>query len=487
MMRKLFITPAETPDDLICRVLWIPNSQDWLAVVNAAVLALSQWWQYERLHETDLTLQEAAEQGRLMYERYLAQGGECVGDCDKLLLCLDEQDVQDKLIDVLNGAGFAGGAAAGQPYPLSNADTTIASALEGGCSASDRYGLCYFLVGAVHQSALDLLDKIQVLVDIAEVSAQIVASIPILGNFAAAAVKIAQYTLTYVIGVYDAAYDESIREQLACLYYCQMAGQCEITVGQIYQIYRDIMEPYSPPPPTTSHIVEFAEWIYTLALTTDLDIVAALHLLIFEVWRRGGSFVGKQVRTLQIAAELSTPISVPEGCECLEEWCYEWDLTEGDGGLVLFDIATYPGTQEVGVYTSGVGWEDTRASYGTTSARGLAVRKTFSLVTITRAQMVFDCSVATKLCSNDVFYMGRMIAKNGSTTIADNYEPDNMGTVTDELVELVVGQGVTELEFIPGVCGGGSCSSGDRGGSQTLKLVRLYGVGTNPFGTDNCT
>lgn len=77
MVKRLFLTPPATPDETIARCLVIPASQQWLGVINAALLLLSQEWNWEQVHETDLTPAEAASRAMRIYEEYLLGAGAC--------------------------------------------------------------------------------------------------------------------------------------------------------------------------------------------------------------------------------------------------------------------------------------------------------------------------------------------------------------------------------------------------------------------------
>jgi len=70
MVRKLFIAPPDIPDDTVTRCLVIPYSQEWLGVINAALLLITEYWNYEQLYDTDLTPEQAATAGLLIYEQY---------------------------------------------------------------------------------------------------------------------------------------------------------------------------------------------------------------------------------------------------------------------------------------------------------------------------------------------------------------------------------------------------------------------------------
>jgi len=71
MVRKLFICPPDFGVSEQCRVLSIPNTQQWLGIFNAALLTLTNVYNYEQLNETDLTPEQCAERAMSIYVSYL--------------------------------------------------------------------------------------------------------------------------------------------------------------------------------------------------------------------------------------------------------------------------------------------------------------------------------------------------------------------------------------------------------------------------------
>lgn len=93
-----YLTPETLPADTICRVLFIPNSTDWLAQVIGAVQALT--FDYNWTPYGAVTPEEAAEAMGVMFDRLCLNEGVCrmVGelvlwagsgapDATNLLLC----------------------------------------------------------------------------------------------------------------------------------------------------------------------------------------------------------------------------------------------------------------------------------------------------------------------------------------------------------------------------------------------------------------
>lgn len=58
MSRKLFQTPPDTPSEIQCRTLQIPSSKEWLGIINSALLLMVNQYEWEQVHETDLSIDE---------------------------------------------------------------------------------------------------------------------------------------------------------------------------------------------------------------------------------------------------------------------------------------------------------------------------------------------------------------------------------------------------------------------------------------------
>jgi len=58
MSRKLYQTPPDLPESVVCRTLLIPNSKEWLGIFNSAVLTLLNTYNWEQVNDTDLSIDD---------------------------------------------------------------------------------------------------------------------------------------------------------------------------------------------------------------------------------------------------------------------------------------------------------------------------------------------------------------------------------------------------------------------------------------------
>lgn len=99
-----------------------------------------------------------------------------------------------------------------------------------------------------------------------------------------------------------------------------------------------------------------------------------------------------------------------------------YNFLSSDGGFAVFDHSpASPGSQENGVYTGGVGWEDTNDTtfQGPNSARGIAIRLTGLSYTDPVATLIYDVTQGAEFAPLPT-YSGRILFLNSSSVVADS-------------------------------------------------------------------
>jgi hypothetical protein len=156
----------------------------------------------------------------------------------------------------------------------------------------------------------------------------------------------------------------------------------------------------------------------------------------------GQSFVAFSIRS-------ATPFEVE--VEVGTTWCHTFDFTAGAQGWAAFDVGATP--------TSGVGWS-TVPGYGGQVAY---IEYTFASTTkITQVQMRFS-------------WNGSPAGQNGFI---------RYGSIDDTFVG-----GSPHITILTGEATNIRMAIGNGGGGTTGQIVSatVYGTGTNPFGTSNCS
>lgn len=326
MTRKPFVTPASIPETVQCRTLQIPDDPAILGIVNAALIQLIYANNYEQINETDASPQDIASRMLTMVWDYFNSGSECMGYCDQILACLrDDPDVRNEIFNIIYGDG---GTITGQPYP--GIDLLVIEPPYPTCDDDDRYGLCFKIVDTLHVASMDFLETLLLLTEIAEVANELLSLLPVLGPWIDVLTQIATYTVNIGIASYQAAYTTTIQEAIACNLFCYLDTECSLSVADLQYVYSQLAADLSPPGPTAT-ITDVALFFAGLITLSDFQVVATMHLLILELWRRGIDVAGNSARLLQIASSLAVPVTAPD-CGCCEtpDWLYDWYNADPD-------------------------------------------------------------------------------------------------------------------------------------------------------------
>lgn len=293
MVRKLFIAPGSEPGATVERCLKIPASQEWLAVVNAALLLMTNEYNYEQLNETDLTPEDCARIAYLMYIEYLK--GDCsVVDCNTLLECLPE------LTDAFKETGSLG-ANSVNPDSTETLNTrldTIArnqpvSDAPAGCDLDILWAGCFEIASRIDSYGLDMLERIVAETDLIERVATAIEIIPVLGDIGAAILNTLVNEAVNLRDAYTAHTSLSVVEEIACDLF-QMG--CELCR---YPTFKEIMDYYNALGATS------AEDFFNLSANAVFDYLAqssgSTNLLVYfttnvaQLWIRaaGGTWINQ--------------------------------------------------------------------------------------------------------------------------------------------------------------------------------------------------
>lgn len=152
------------------------------------------------------------------------------------------------------------------------------------------------------------------------------------------------------------------------------------------------------------------------------------------------------------------------------------DFESTNGGLTAdYDVSGTPGNQYIGVYTGGVGWEDSLDQTLTgpnRSVRGIAIRY-IPGADLTDPAVELDYSTVFGTNYLNSCYGARIICKNNGATVRDSGTGIGQGTGT--LSDSATGT-VDEIILLA-ICGVSSSQSIDPGGTSTFTGFRIAGVG----------
>jgi len=176
---------------------------------------------------------------------------------------------------------------------------------------------------------------------------------------------------------------------------------------------------------------------------------------------------------LRVEAIAAVTFNTAYDCSMCECDCYIWDFVAlgTNGGWGLFDFSVLAGTQNKGVYTAGVGWEDTYNSGR--GQRGIAIFRGWTgSVSVSRIEVVYDAVAGTDTDTGGSLLGCQVRGRNGSTAVWSS--PDGgFGTNITLIYEPVGSPALTELRLESTTGTSTSTSPADRGGSITVKSIKV--------------
>lgn len=449
MVRRDFTTPPSLPETNITRCVAIPASRHWLGLMNAALLFLSEAWRYEQIDAEDMTPEETAAVWYSIYEQYLTGECEGVGCCTELRRNPNTGRLEASTdggltwLDVDEGPWVD---APNVPY------ATTPPPLAQGSDEADRCLAAW--------NAADVIAEFyrQTAGEAGALSYNTLLSMNMflneLNNALLELVYPQQGRLLNASGFLDFDWgeyaeaptlDSTALDALRCLLFCNATVTDGIVSFDFGAVFDNLIAELGANPGT------------------------AVTLLVGYMGEAGLNHAGGVLAN--DTAECDCPA-------CDGTWCYEFDFTATNGG---FNPVAYalPAVGSNGVYSAGIGWEDTTVATGSARRRGVGIEREFTATVITRVEMEYSYTGgAGSGWSGSYATMGLNL---GETTVIDRGYP------TGPLSSPAAVDGEWPADSILFSLMSSVCSScGSSGGTATITRLTLYGNGENPFGEDNC-
>lgn len=273
MVRKLFISPPDIPEGEITRCLKIPASQEWLAVVNAAILEMTNPANYEQLNETDLTPEEAAASAYSMYETYLE--GECgLMDCNDVLDCVP--DIESTIID--NGTFNANIVNVNDTtilekrFPETERQTEILDPPIG-CDLDILFGSIREIVTRIDSYGLDLLQTLVANTDPIDRIADLIALVPLFGDIVGETLALVSQEADNLLDLYEAHQTIDLVDEITCDLFTMVCNDCR------YPTYEELLTYYASLGITG--IEDYAELSWNLIVDLLIDSAGASAQIVY--------------------------------------------------------------------------------------------------------------------------------------------------------------------------------------------------------------
>lgn len=201
------------------------------------------------------------------------------------------------------------------------------------------------LVRELHETAEDFFELVEYLTNQAEALSQAISHIPVLGKVASSAIEFVDWVIETMAENYMAAYNQTVEDELACMLFCHMMDNCEMSINDLISLYEAKGTITTPPPDDIQALIDFA---IDLPATVSVAGVAAFHWLILRIlsWGTFGGFSAAYLKMLlsNFAASDYTYKDTCEDCPQDNEptvfWRLYYDFFQTQEGWEIADTTS---------------------------------------------------------------------------------------------------------------------------------------------------
>jgi hypothetical protein len=215
--------------------------------------------------------------------------------CEDIANCIEtEETVQNAITEAIQNEGYIPDATTNlsddEPPPtISQADkdkNLLPEELVSDCTGQPELamGLAREVVREMNENSEDLLELLEYATNTLEAWANISSNIPAaLTNVITVALDWVDWLLETFGELYEAAYTQSVEDELACAIFCHIMDNCSLSLTDLQTIYGNEASIGTPP----SGLIETVEFIYDIAVSADKIAVAAFHYQLISLMSWG--------------------------------------------------------------------------------------------------------------------------------------------------------------------------------------------------------
>lgn len=312
----------------------------------------------------------------------MAQLCQAIADC-----ITNSEPTQSSLLQFLVTNNFGGGV--GNPAEPVEEGVREENLLPPGYTCTDdlAFGMALAIADGINEAVTEVLEAIEILTNPLEIAAELTDNVPGVGALTSAA-DVANWIQDTAKEQYDLAWSTSVRDEIACLIWCQFKDTCVLNYDLLWDIYLEIAQ---ESPPVGDTLEDWVLWVVSLPYGVALQTVGAISMIGLIAMRYGGKF-GQFVlgiRTLETLMALSADDSSSDWsilCDCA--WCIDIDWTLGADGW-----AKAPPPEGAGILiASGWQYEDIVLPSGE-ARRTVVIAKSFTSSLVTGIDLLLDFTV----------------------------------------------------------------------------------------------
>lgn len=279
--------------------------------------------------------------------------------CEDIADCIGtESIVQDAIEQSLIADGFA-------PNPDTDLNTNPPPSLTPTASAMEllpdgfdcesqpqiAMGLARAIVSELHSAAEDFFELIEYATNAAEGLAMASEQIPYFGTAISGALEFMDWVLETMKETYEAAYNQSVEDELACMIFCHIMDGCTLSIDDLIALYEDKGSITIPPANDIDAVLTFATGY---SFSPDVVCVAVFHyqVLRFMAWGAIGGFSAAYLQSLMNYNVSASDYSYETLCDdCVEPddpttyWALHLDfrVSQHNTGVVIVNGSNQDG------------------------------------------------------------------------------------------------------------------------------------------------
>lgn len=240
-----FPTPVD-PGSYTYLCLPVPNDTLYRQALAGVLAELGKPWNWQQtVGEGDEGARQAAEVWRKAVSLSIYTD-ECGGivDCSAIANCIENNAATRSLIQQIvtsttqpQTIGYPG-----QPMTTTQANTPI-NPVPDGCDKNEFWAQCAQFVEYFTQAGTDLIEKIEVYSNAVE-GAAFIEMAPVLGSIVDEVqidkfLDFIDWAIEIVGEVYAADLTQTVKDEIACAYFCAGFDDCQLTVERIWQVHNE--------------------------------------------------------------------------------------------------------------------------------------------------------------------------------------------------------------------------------------------------------
>jgi hypothetical protein len=289
--------PQVHPTATRCVKVIIPDDDAYVLLLSNLLMVGSNWFSYQR----DEARSGAATAQAMRIARQDPENFMNCFDCDDLSDCSEEiwaivaggilgNPIRQALDQYMQENGYLPGSPVAQP-PTYDPIIGTKNLLPDGwiCEPDNAFGMSRWIIEQINELVVQLVEEIDLATGPVDLINTIADNIEIV-SYVATISEVLAWAQDQLAVYYNEAYNDVIRDELACQLMCVIQYGCSISLEQLQNFYAERLSGVFDAPPLTDDVNAFFEWLADLTFgdAGDIAVVSACHYVVASVLRYAG-------------------------------------------------------------------------------------------------------------------------------------------------------------------------------------------------------